>query len=137
MIPSFLIFFMIISFTINFFIYAYTTTILSLAAQAAGAATITCLSADAHNQGSSKVRTYSTNYGEVAGKRYIQNFGIGSLIESPTITIRIRRDAGTRDSVIEATATGRTNYAFLGSKLFTENGVNSKTVTYYLEYSMQ
>jgi len=35
MIPSFLIFFMIISFTINFFIYAYTNTILGLAAQEA------------------------------------------------------------------------------------------------------
>jgi len=36
MIPAFIIFFAVISFTINFFIYSYSSTVLSLAAQEAG-----------------------------------------------------------------------------------------------------
>jgi hypothetical protein len=137
MIPSFIIFFMVASFIINFFIYAYTSTLLSLAAQEAGRETIYCLSTVAHEEGRAKIRISSLHYGEIAGKRYLENFGVGSLIKSPTINVVIKKDAISRDSVIEATASGTTNYAFLGSQFFTEDGVNSKTVTYYLEYSMQ
>jgi Flp pilus assembly protein TadG len=44
MIPSFLIFFAVVSFTVNFFIYSYSNTVLSMAAQEAGRGTVASFS---------------------------------------------------------------------------------------------
>lgn len=122
MIPSFLIFFAVISFTINFFIYAYSNTILSLAAQEAGRGTVT---------------SFSTSIGETEGQRFISHYGVGSLIKSPNVTVSIKKNQSIKSSVVEATASGDISYTYLGSRFFEHDGLSSKTVTYYLEYTLR
>jgi Flp pilus assembly protein TadG len=126
MIPSFLIFFAVVSFTVNFFIYSYSNTVLSMAAQEAGRGT---------------VASFSTSVGKTQGERFISHYGVGSLIKSPSVSVTIKKVPGSggkdRHSVIQATASGHVSYTYLGTLFFEKNGFTSKTATYYLEYTMQ
>jgi len=122
MIPSFIIFFSVISFTLNFFIYAYSSTVLSLAAQEAGRITISSFRADV---------------GQQAGMNYLKKYGIGHLIKNPSISVSVKKVPNLKDSVIEATANGDVSYTPLGTRFFEKDGVTSKTVRYYMERTFQ
>lgn len=122
MIVSFLVFFAVIAFTINFFIYAYSSTILSLAAQEAGRITVS---------------SFRPEVGRQAGLNYLTRFGVGNLIKNPTLDVSISKSPQIKDSVIEATASGNIAYAHLGVKFFSNDGVITKKAKYYLELNFQ
>jgi hypothetical protein len=122
MIISFMVFFAVISFSINFFIYAYSSTVLSLAAQEAGRITVS---------------SFRTDVGSQAGLDYLKKFGVGNLIKNPTVNVSVSKMPQIKDSVIEATASGNITYITLGTVFFLKNGLISKTAKYYLESTFQ
>jgi hypothetical protein len=124
LIVSFLVFFAVISFTINFFVYAYSSTVLSLAAQEAGRITVS---------------SFRPDVGRQAGLDYLKKFGVGNLIKNPTVDVSVKKMPQIENSVIEATASGNITYARFGAVhlLFSKYRLISKTATYYLELTFQ
>lgn len=121
MIPAFIVFFAVVSFSINFFIYAYSGTVLSMGAQEAARET---------------VASFSTSAGQTQGLRYIKNYGVGNLIKNPTITVTVNNAVGD-NSTVTAAASGNVKYTYFGNKFFAQNGLTTKIAICYLEYTMQ